>query len=228
MRRNTVPCRARTRDAAISRRTIRDGGTFAEIVNASGNSAAPSSRARAMTGVNAPLPASIRSSSARANSSACSRSLQGSARTTASGSTDAIAAAASAQFVSIIGKAPAACSASTTSAAGLSATTTNGPCSAMAVAGFFSAGRQHAKAPLTARQCNRRLRAGARLNRCRSRNAATMSGLTPTRLRAACIVSRSAALPMSLCPTSGSGSAATVAPLSTRLTISWRSWSGKR
>src|SRR5580692_333664 len=50
----------------------------------------------------------------------------------ASGSTEASAAAASAQPASMIGKAPSARSAATTSTAGLSATTTNGPCSAMA------------------------------------------------------------------------------------------------
>ena len=56
---------------------------------------------------------------------------QGSARTTASGSTDASALGASVQVASMIGKAPAARRASTTSGAGLSAMTANGPCSAM-------------------------------------------------------------------------------------------------
>ena len=63
-----APCRA-ARGCATrrsSRRTIRAGGTLAEIASASGIGAAPSSRVRAMTGVNAPLPASSRSSSARA------------------------------------------------------------------------------------------------------------------------------------------------------------------
>ncbi len=54
-----------------------------------------------------------------------------SASTTASGSTEASAVGASAQVASMIGKPPAARNASTTSGAGLSAMTANGPCSAM-------------------------------------------------------------------------------------------------
>ena len=68
MRRNTVPCSARMRAAAPSRRAIRSAGTLAEIVSACGTGAGPSSCMRAMTGVNGPLPVFSRSASALAYS----------------------------------------------------------------------------------------------------------------------------------------------------------------
>ena len=93
----------------------RDGGRDRQHV---GQWRRPSSRVRAITGVKAPLLASRACSSALANSSARAGSPHGSARTRPSGSTEANAAAASLQLVSMIGKAPAACSASATSGAG--------------------------------------------------------------------------------------------------------------
>ena len=106
------------------------------MASASGTRLAPSSRRRAMIGVNGPLLLFSLSASACACSLARSPSLQGSASTTPAGSTEATAVAASGQPASTIGKAPAARKASTTSGAGLSATTRNGPCSAMAGCGI--------------------------------------------------------------------------------------------
>ena len=152
VRRKTVPCSARMRDAAASRRAIAAAGALADMASASGTRLAPSSRRRAMTGVNGPLPLFSLSTSACACSLARSPSLQGSASTTPAGSTEATAAAASGQPASTIGKAPAARKASTTSGAGLSATTRNGPCSAMAGYEFEDESLNHARALLMGRQ----------------------------------------------------------------------------
>ena len=131
VRRSTVACSARIRRRLVSRRVIRSAGALMVMASASGSTGTLSSRVRATIGVKARsffLPAAA-SALASAATRVCS--LHGSASTIASGSTEARAAAASAQPASMIGKAPSARNAATTSTAGLSATTTNGPCSAM-------------------------------------------------------------------------------------------------
>ena len=121
-------CKVRMRSAEPSRLAIRSAGALAAMVSASGTRrrvvlarAGDHRRERTVPRLE-PIGKRLGARGAIA---------QGSASTTASGSTDANAAAASAQLVSTMGKAPAARNASTTSGAGLSATTTNGPCSAI-------------------------------------------------------------------------------------------------
>src|SRR5664279_2141704 len=81
-----------------------------------------------------PLAVAICRQSMRAADS--SGGAPGSAITTAVGLTETKAVGASAHVVSMVGKAPAATSASTRSVAGLSATTIIGPCSDMGARGY--------------------------------------------------------------------------------------------
>ena len=98
--------RANAQTPRSSRRAIRSAGAVAEIASACRASArSSSSRMRAITGVNGAV-AGLESARREPAPTHQRRllSAQGSASTTASGSTEAIAAAASAQVVSTIGK----------------------------------------------------------------------------------------------------------------------------
>ena len=201
MRRSTVPCSARMRKAAreplrdaVGRRACGNRQRVRQRRDAVVAGARDDRRERAVAGLE-PIGERLRKCCGALAVAAQARRAQG-----LPAATEASAAAASAQLVSTIGKAPAARSASTTSGAGLSATTTNGPCNAMAgCRAFRVAAMHHAKALLMGRQraalsCDsvHSAPAGSASRSLRSRKAATTNGLTPTAPSAACIVLRSA------------------------------------
>ena len=133
MRRSTVACSARTRSADCSRAISRSMGSEASLGKAVATAASRSASTRAITGTTGPSMAAI--SWQMVSASAAFGGGPGSAMTMAAGSMVSKAAGISAQLASTMGKAPAALSAATRSAAGLSATTIIGACRDMAGGG---------------------------------------------------------------------------------------------
>ncbi len=150
MRRSTVACSARMRDAAASRRTIRAGAHVGRDRQRIGDRrgavfAQPSDdrRERAAAGIDPVLERAREFVGAFAIAARLGQHhgfrldrRHGGCGVGPVGFDDREGARR--------------CSASTISGAGLSATTTNGPCSAMAVAGLFSAGRAACQSALNA------------------------------------------------------------------------------
>src|SRR6516164_7383653 len=162
-RRNTVACRVRMRSAERSRAISRSVELSSAIGSALGMAGLRLLSTSAIIGVTGPPRVSMHSITAptcSGDGAPC-----GSAMASATGWISAMAAGASAQRVSAIGKAPALRSTSIKSAAEFSATTTMGLSSAMTTSRCAGVRRYLRRGLLTARQQNPIVRGAMRLLR---------------------------------------------------------------